>query len=174
MIERRAIAVSEGALDLRQFFADLGDRTGRVGPVEPDGRRPFAEPIREEQFGQVGREPIEDPAGPFLLFQRFPRFLRAKIEEVRMAPLHLGLEIRGHLVRRELGLLLRQDQLPGQMQEQVSHFPADLSAIAAGDGVVEFVDFLDQVGTEGFPGLDSIPRAPFPKIGHHRHCAPKR
>ena len=77
-----------------------------------------------------------------------------------MPPLHLGLEIAGHLVRGELAQLLGQHQLPGEMEQQIGHLAPDRRRVSRPERLVQLVDLLDQVRPQRIPGLDPVPGAP--------------
>ena len=91
-----------------------------------------------------------------------------------VAPLHLPDDPVGHLVGGELSGLLPQDQLPGQVEHQIAHFVPDLVGVTLAQGMVEFEHFLDQIGTQGGPGLDPVPRAPSTQVPDDAESASKR
>ena len=91
-----------------------------------------------------------------------------------MASLHLGFQVVRGFVGGELRQLLGQHQLPGQVEQQIGHLVPDGGAVSRADGVVQLVDLLDQVRSQGVAGLDPIPGAPIPEVTNHRHRASKR
>ena len=93
---------------------------------------------------------------------------------MRVAALHLGLEVGGGLVRGELAELLGQHQLPGEVEQEIADLAADLGRVAFADGMIELVDFFEEIGPERLAGLHPIPGAPVPEIAHHPHGASKR
>jgi hypothetical protein len=70
--------------------------------------------------------------------------------------------------------LLAQDQLPGEMEHQISHLIPDPVRVPLAQGVVEFEHFLDQIGTERGTGLDPVPRAPSAQVPDDAESASKR
>ena len=106
--------------------------------------------------------------------QEFPGFLRTQIEQVRVASLHLRLDVAANLVGGEFAPLFRQDELPGEMEEKIADLAADRVGIVLADGLIEFVNLLKEIGAKRFPGLDSVPGAPLAKIGNHRHGSSQR
>ena len=84
------------------------------------------------------------------------------------------LELAGDLVAGELAQLLGDDELKGQMKQQIADLSADLVGLSFAQRVVQLQHFLDQVGTKRLPGLRPIPGAPIPQVAHHRHRASKR
>ena len=93
---------------------------------------------------------------------------------MRMTPAHLALESVGHVVRRELAALLGDDELQGQMEQQVAELVPDGVALALAQRVVELEHLLDQVRPERLAGLRPVPGAPGPEVAHHRQRASKR
>ena len=83
-----------------------------------------------------------------------------------MAALHLAHDAIGDVVRRGLAPLLRDDELPGQVEQEVAEFLADRVGIFLAQRVVELEHFLDQVGTQRLPRLRAIPGAPHPQVLH--------
>ena len=70
--------------------------------------------------------------------------------------------------------LLGQDQLPGQVKQQIRHLFADGGRITLRDGMVQLEHLLEQVRTDGLAGLDPVPGAALAEIPDHRQSASKR
>ena len=98
----------------------------------------------------------------------------SQVEEVGMPASHLRLELVGHLVGGELAQLLGQDQLQGQVEQQVAQLVPDRTRVAVAERLVQLEHLLDQVGAQGLPGLGPVPGAPLAQVPHHRHRASKR
>jgi hypothetical protein len=98
----------------------------------------------------------------------------AQLKQVRVAPPHLGFELPGYLVAGKLAKLLGDDELKGQVKQQVANFSADRIGLSFAQCVVQLQYFLDQIRAKRFPGLCSIPGAPAPQLANHRHRASKR
>jgi len=64
---------------------------------------------------------------------------------MRVTPLHLLLEVVGDLIRGEFVVLVCENQLPGQMEQQVGDFIPDRSGIVFAQSLVQLEDLLDQV-----------------------------
>ena len=104
---------------------------------------------------------------PFAPLERLPLFLRSQVEEMGVAATHLGDEILGDGVGRELTGFLAENELPGEVQHHVGYLVANRGGVAAGQCGIELVDLLDEVGAERFAGLNPVPAATGAKIGHH-------
>ena len=127
---------------------------------------------REAGSGGGRRECHERRSLPL---QPLPGLCGAEVEEVRVAPLHLGAPGLSATSRRgELSQLLGEDQLPGQVQEEIPHLVPQLGRISGADGLVHLEHFLDQVGAQGVPGLGPVPGAPDAEVPDHLHGASKR
>src|SRR5690606_33999114 len=87
-------------LNLRQLLPHLRRGPRGIGPVEAHARRPFLEPVRQLQTGEGGGEPVQDSAAlPLPALERLPLLTRPKVEQVRVTPPHLALEVAGHILR---------------------------------------------------------------------------
>jgi hypothetical protein len=93
---------------------------------------------------------------------------------MRVTALHLFLEVIGDLIGGEFAMLVRQDQLPGQMEQEVRDLVPDRSAIVVAQGLVQLEDLFDQVRPQSFPGLDPVPGAPSAEVPDHRDSTSKR
>ncbi len=91
-----------------------------------------------------------------------------------MPPSHLRLEEAGDFRRGGFAQLLCQDELPGEVQEEVTQLLADGLGVALAQGVIQLEELLDQVGAEGLPGLGAVPGTAAAKVPDHRHRTPKR
>ncbi len=91
-----------------------------------------------------------------------------------MAAAHLRLEARRPRRPAELAALLRDDELKGQVQQQVAQLVADGAGLAFAQRVVELEHLLDQVGPQRLAGLRPVPGAAGPEVAHHRQGASKR
>ena len=174
-ILRRVLHACQFVFHFCQFFAYLRHRSHHVGPVESHPCSAFLKAIGHQQIGEGGREAVEGAALqlPFARLERGPLFGRSQVEKLRMAPLHLGDEVVGDLARSELAGLLAEDKLPGEMEHQVGHLVANRRGVAGGEGRVEFMHFLDQVGSQRLARLDAVPAAAGTQVGYHRYRPPK-
>ena len=91
-----------------------------------------------------------------------------------MAAPHLALQLVGNFLRSELVALLRDHQLKGEVQKQIADLASDRLGIPVAQGVVQFQNLLDQVGTKGLPGLGAVPGTPSAEVAHHGEGASKR
>jgi alanine racemase len=157
--------------DFRQLFPYLVGRASRVGPVEPHSGSALLEPEGHEQLGEGRGETVEQAprlgGGALSPLEGLPALLGPQREQMGVPPLHLVFEQIGDLLRGELALLLGQDHLPGEVEQQVGDFGSNRGAIPGADRLVQLVDFLYQVGAQGFPGLDPVPGAAHSQIAHH-------
>jgi hypothetical protein len=104
----------------------------------------------------------------------FPRLSLTEIEQVGMTPPHLGFELLRHLPAGELPALLPNDELEGQVEQQITQLSLDLPDLAFPQGVVKLERLFHQVGPQRLPGLRPVPGTPFPKVPHHRHGTSQR
>ncbi|MEZ4456005.1 MAG: hypothetical protein R2882_05545 [Gemmatimonadales bacterium] len=82
---------------------------------------------------------VEHAPDALLVSELLPRLLGAEVEEM-VAALHLRLEIGGHVVGGELAVFFAEDQLPGEMKQEVAYLLTDGCRIAGADRMVELVD----------------------------------
>ena len=91
-----------------------------------------------------------------------------------MPSLHLPLHRLGYVLRGELAVLLGQNQLPGEVKQEVAQLVANESGVAFTERVVELQHLLHEVRAERLPGLLSVPRAAHAQIAHHDERSSKR
>jgi hypothetical protein len=60
------------------------------------------------------------------------------------------------------------------MEHQIGHFLTDRDRVSLVEGVIELEDLLDQVRSQGFPGLDPVPGAPATEVADDVESASKR
>ncbi len=111
---------------------------------------------------------------PFPALDALPWLSVAQLEQVGVAPAHLVLQLAGYVVAGELAQLFGDDELKGQVKQQVADFSADLTGLSFAERVVQLQHLLDQVGPQRLAGLRPIPGAPISKFPHHRHRTSKR
>src|SRR5207247_9472320 len=129
---------------------------------------------RLEQWRQCRGDAGKGAALPLLPFDPFPRLSVSQVEEVRVAPPHLVLQPRGHLVGGELAELFGDDELEGEMQHQVAQLVTNRARFALAQRMIELERLLDQVRTKGLAGLGAVPWAPCPELAHHGQSTSKR
>jgi hypothetical protein len=117
-------------LYLSQLLLYLLKRTRNIGPVEADRCGALLQPSGHEQRGQGGYEATEDVTPALPTFDTFPRLSVAQLEQMRVAPAHLGLQLLDHVRRGELLALLTEHQLEGEMEEQIAELSPDVVDIA--------------------------------------------
>ncbi len=91
-----------------------------------------------------------------------------------MPPLHLPLHRIGHVVRAEFPTVLRQHELPGEVQQEIAQLVANALGVVVAQRMVQLQDLLDQVGTERLAGLHPVPGAPRPEVPNQGDRSPKR
>ena len=87
---------------------------------------------------------------------------------------HLRDQVVRHLGGGELAQFLRQDELPGQVEQEIPHLIPEEGRVAGAERLVDFEDFLDQVGAQRLPGLGPVPGAPDTQVPDHLHGTSKR
>ncbi len=83
-----------------------------------------------------------------------------------MPTLHLAHHAIGNVVRRSLASLLRDHELPREMQQKVTQFLPDRVRIFLPNRVIELEYLLDQVGSQRLARLRAIPGAAHPQVAH--------
>ncbi len=87
-------------LHFRQLLPHLGQWPLYVGPVESHARSALLQAVGPQQRRQRRHQAGQRPAPPLTPLDALPRLGRAQVEEVGMAPPHLGLELIGDPDRR--------------------------------------------------------------------------
>jgi hypothetical protein len=97
-------------------------------------------------------------------FQFLPGLSGPEFEQVGVAPLHLPFEVACNILRGELVEFLGQDQLPCEMKEQIGHLIPDGTRVPDCQCMIQLENFFHKVGSERFPSLNPIPRAPVSEV----------
>jgi hypothetical protein len=87
---------------------------------------------------------------------------------MRMTAFHLHEKTLGHVVQSKGAALLRHHGVKQDLEQQISQLFAQLHVVAAADGVVDFVCFLDEVGTQRLVRLRRVPLAARAQVAHER------
>ena len=92
-------------------------------------------------------------------------------EDVRVAPVHLGGDVAGHVVDGEGAALLGDHGVEVDLQQQVAQLLAQVRPVTrrvtAVDRLERLVGLLEQVAGERAVGLLGLPRALGPQPAHH-------
>jgi hypothetical protein len=107
-------------------------------------------------------------------FDLFPRLCTTEIKQVWVTAAHLRLELVSYVGGGEISQFFRNDELKGQMQQEVAQLSADLSDLSFAQRVVQLQDLFHQVRAQGLAGLGSVPGTPIPEVAHGCHSASKR
>ena len=165
---------------LAQLLLDLGERPGRVGPVESDRGSLALDLGRVQQRRQRRRDPVHHalplllgfldllPVGHDLTSGR-----RVDIaEHVRVAVDQLVVDPAGHVGQREPALLGRQRRVEVDLEQQVAQLLFQMvdgigaSAVETLDRLDQLVGLLDHVPGQALVGLLAIPRTALAQRPH--------
>jgi hypothetical protein len=91
-----------------------------------------------------------------------------------MASAHLPLEPRRDVLGRELTALVGDDELEGEVEQEIAQLVPNASGIPFAQRMVQLERLLDQVRPERLSRLGPVPGTPGPEIAHHRLSASKR
>jgi hypothetical protein len=91
-----------------------------------------------------------------------------------MPPPHLLLEPARDRLGPELAPLFRDDDLEGDVEQQVAELLAHRAGVVVADGLVELERLFDEVRAQRLRGLRGVPRTPRPEVAHEYHGTSKR
>src|SRR3954462_5432807 len=112
-------------LDLNQLLSHLLQGSLAIRPVEPHRSRPLLQSSGHQQRRQGGDQAIQDPSPTLSPLDSFPRLRCSLLEEMRVPAAHLGLELVGNVRSAEFIPLLGDDELKGQMQQEITELVSD-------------------------------------------------
>ena len=136
-------ALSDGLLELGQLFADLGEHSLAVGPVESDRACLLRDSLRADQRGQTGGDAADGAARSFALrlalvgldplpvLHHLAGAGNADVaEDVRVPPGQFFRDGVAHRREVELPLLARDAGLEDDLEEQVAQLLAVVGGVA--------------------------------------------
>ena len=152
------------------FLVEFFEHGGGVRPIEPDAGGAAGEFVGAgeggEGEGDAGEGAGFGAGGAFGLFLGFPGgglgggvAGRGVTEDVGVAADHFVGDGAGDVGEGEAAFLGGHLGVVDDLEEEVAEFIGEGGEIASGDGVGDFVGFLDGVGGDGVEGLLNVPRA---------------